>query len=89
MNPAFFAVVLSTALTSAAVAQESQSQFEPVPKNVIVPSPDHEGVRRDAGPSRAFQGVALRKATVADIDLNGNGHVSFEELLRFDVKKDF
>ena len=89
MKSALIAIAVFSALSGAAIAQESQSSSKQVSEKRVVPLAVREHVRRDTGHNRAVQGVALRKATVADIDLNGDGHVSFEELFRFDVKQDF
>jgi hypothetical protein len=36
-----------------------------------------------------FDAVSLSKADVNDVDANGDGKISFEELLRHDLKTDF
>lgn len=51
---------------------------------------DGETVQRRANEAdRTAGGLQLRMATVKDVDLDGDGIVSFDELERFDFSKDF
>lgn len=77
---AIFALAISA---SAALAE--QSTFAPL-SNVVQIS-DAEDVTRDR--SRILKGfgdVDLKAATVSDVDANGDGQISFQELMKFDLK---
>lgn len=83
-------VAVFIALAGGTWAQEGRASYEPLIAETVAATSDAEGVRREAGRTgKIIKGLELRPATVADIDLNGDGHISFEELFRFDVKKDF
>ena len=70
-------------------AQETGAVSEPMLKASLAVS-DTEDVRREKHHNPGgFAGAHLRTAQIADVDLNGDGHISFDELLRFDVTKDF
>lgn len=89
MKPHLLTVLLLTATAGFATAQETREvsgpQFE-----VALTSSKSEDVRRGIHQNKGgFAGVKLRAAHVADVDLNGDGYISFDELLRFDVTKDF
>lgn len=84
MRPHVLAITALALGAGAAVAE--QSTFAPLTDAVQISSAPEE-VRRDkARALKAFGDVDLKAASVADVDANGDGHISFEELLKFDVK---
>lgn len=89
MKPHLLAVLLLTGTADLAVAQDVREVSGPVFEAALTSS-ETEDVRREKHQNAGgFAGVHLRAAQVADVDLNGDGHISFDELLRFDVTKDF
>jgi len=71
---------------SAGTAMAEQSTFAPITDAVQTAS-DAESVKRDkARALKAFGDVDLKHATITDVDANGDGHISFEELQNFDLK---
>lgn len=83
---AAFALIASTGIAAAQEAREHIS----TPADFVRTAGASEPAQRDRPRSASgFAGVDLRQATVADVDLNGDGYISFDELLRFDVTKDF
>lgn len=48
-----------------------------------------QGVNRATQATVAFETVKLPKAGVRDVDKDGDGEISFAELLRHDLKSDF
>ena len=76
---------LGLALTSGAAIAE-QSALAPL-TDVAQLTSSTEEVKRDKTKSlKGFGDVDLKAASVADVDANGDGQVSFEELLAFDIK---
>ena len=76
MRPLFAAALALTATTGAALAQEGQGTYKPLSETVVQVSGQDETVRRDAARSahKGFRGLHLPKASVADVDLNGDGY---------------
>ncbi len=82
----FHVFLIVAILGGAGGALADQGTFTPT-DIAVQSSGESENVRRDAArASKGFKGVQLEKATVADVDANGDGHISFEELFYFDKK---
>lgn len=66
--------------------QSGRATFEPVTtKAADATAPVHRAKRATV----AFDGVSLSAAEVKDVDANGDGEISFAELLKHDLKTDF
>lgn len=84
MRVHILALLVLAASAGAVVAE--QSNFAPITDAVQI-SDATEKVRRDkARALKSFGDVDLKQASVADVDANKDGRISFEELLRFDAK---
>ena len=83
------AVLLLTTTAGFASAQEAREVSDPLFEVAFTFSETQDLRREKHQNTGGFAGAHLRAAHVADVDLNSDGHISFDELLRFDVTKDF
>ncbi len=80
MRNALFILALVASATAAAADQTARSSFAP-----LVEVSEEVG-RKASKIVKSVEGAELKPAGVSDIDLNGDGHISFEELARFESK---
>ncbi len=85
MKTALAALIAATLSVSAALADPSKTiVFQPLAQDPVT-----ETVRRAAPDAVEIGRTALPPANVADVDVNGDGKISFAELLLHDVAPDF
>ena len=89
MRHAGLAVIALVATTGVALAQQDQKLVPAQDAQAVILTGTAEVTRDDVSQSKGVDGFHLKMASVADVDLNGDGYVSFDELMRFDITKDF
>lgn len=89
MRKYLLAFIVLAATCGAVSAQEAELAASAEGTVAHVKATEASVQRREPGPKEGLPGLRLRMATVADVDLNGDGRIGFDELLRFDVTKDF
>lgn len=87
MKIALSALLFLPLLATASVAETAErATFAPVTTKSAVAN---DAVNRAKLKAAAFDRVSLSEATVAEVDADGDGKISFEELLRHDMKPGF
>lgn len=89
MKTAVFAALTLVLSVGLAAAKSDDASPAVLNDKALVTTADADTVQRAKPKPRGFTPVYLPKATVADVDLNKDGHISFDELLRHDVTHDF
>lgn len=87
MKIALASLMFLPLLATASVAETAErASYAPVPTKSAIAS---DAVNRAKLKAAVFDGVSLSEATVAEVDADGDGKISFEELLRHDLKPGF
>lgn len=82
------AALIAVPLTSGALLAETSDRAGFMPATAQAEEP-REPVRRATVQPATLGQAQLAPAGLADVDTNGDGRVSFDELLRHDVNTDF
>lgn len=87
MPKGMLALILLPFLASASLAAgKSSAEHQATASNAPT---DISDVQRAKSSAVVVAGTHLSPASVQDVDANGDGKISFEELLRHDLKSDF